>query len=117
MLDFYQDVFGFRFSRNAAIIFTFSIFHYAVSSKVQGTVKVRQFKKVRNSNSTPILICNPGQDVGALKAQVEEKMAAAAGSAEAKSEDKLEAQSRRAAGGRLRAELRALKEGLLAKCR
>jgi hypothetical protein len=33
-----------------------------------------------------------GQDVGALKAQVEEKMAAAAGSAEAKSEDKLEAQ-------------------------
>ena len=34
---------------------------HAVSSKVQGTVKVRQFKKVRNSNSTPILTCNPGQ--------------------------------------------------------
>ena len=33
---------------------------HAVSSKVQGTVKVRKFKKVRNLNSTRILICNPG---------------------------------------------------------
>ena len=32
---------------------------YAVSSKVQGTVKVRKLKKVRNLNSTRILICNP----------------------------------------------------------
>ena len=49
-------------SQNAAI-FTFSIFQVvifnAVSSKVQGTVKVRKFKKVRNLNSTRILICNP----------------------------------------------------------
>ena len=33
---------------------------HAVSSKAQGTVKVRKFKKVRNFNSTRILICNPG---------------------------------------------------------
>ena len=33
---------------------------HAVSSKVQGTVKVRKFKKVRNLNSTPISIFNPG---------------------------------------------------------
>ena len=32
---------------------------HAVSSKVQGTVKVRKFKKVWNLNSTQILICNP----------------------------------------------------------
>ena len=33
---------------------------HAVSSKVQGTVKVRQFKNVWNLNSTPILFCNSG---------------------------------------------------------
>ena len=33
---------------------------HAVISKVQGTVKVRQFKKVWNLNSTLILFCNPG---------------------------------------------------------
>ena len=33
---------------------------HAVSSKAQGTVKVRKFREVRNLNSTPILICNPG---------------------------------------------------------
>ena len=38
---------------------------HAVRSKVQGMVKVRQFKKVRNLNSTPILICNPGEAHGA----------------------------------------------------
>ena len=32
---------------------------HAVSLKVQGTVKVRKFKKVRNLNSTRILFCNP----------------------------------------------------------
>ena len=33
---------------------------HAVSSKVQGTVKVRKFKKVWNLNSIPILFCNSG---------------------------------------------------------
>ena len=37
-----------------------AMLRHAVSSKVQGTVKVRKFKKVRNLNSTRILICNPG---------------------------------------------------------
>ena len=37
---------------------------HAVSSKVQGTVKVRKFKKVRYLNSTRILICNPGLAIG-----------------------------------------------------
>ena len=34
---------------------------HAVSSKVQGTVKVRKLKKVENSSSTQIRICNPGK--------------------------------------------------------
>ena len=45
-----------QFSENCCIL---GIRH-AVSSKVQGTVKVRKFKKVWNLNSTQILICNPG---------------------------------------------------------
>ena len=32
---------------------------HAVSSKVEGMVKVRQFKRVRNLNLTPTHICNP----------------------------------------------------------
>ena len=49
------------FSQNAALIFLklLNWIRHAVSSKVQGTVKVRKFKKVRNLNSAPILFCNP----------------------------------------------------------
>ena len=49
---------------------------HAVSSKVQGTVKVRKFRKVRNLNSTPILICNPGP--GAPRRPAEARAGAAA---------------------------------------
>ena len=52
-----------RFSENCCI---FGIRH-AVSSKAQGTVKDRTFKKVRNLNSTRILISNPGCTGGALE--------------------------------------------------
>ena len=44
-----------HFSENCCIL---GIRH-AVSSKVQGTVKVWKFKKVWNLNSTQIPICNP----------------------------------------------------------
>ena len=45
---------------------------HAVSSKVQGTVKVRQFKKnVRNLNSTRILFCNPASRSEVAPAEAE----------------------------------------------
>ena len=53
---------------------------HAVSSKVQGTVKVRKIKKVRNLNSTPILLCNPGAHSTSL-AQLAEQLEAAASNA------------------------------------
>ena len=51
-----------------------SFFRYfnSVSSKVQGTVLVRQVKKVRNLNSTRILFCNPGPGALDLGARVEQ---------------------------------------------
>ena len=45
-----------HFSENCCILGM----RHAVSSKVQGTVKVRKFQNVWNLNSTRILICNPG---------------------------------------------------------
>ena len=41
---------------------------HAVSSKFQGTVKIRKFKKVRTLNSTRILTCNPGAGSVAARA-------------------------------------------------
>ena len=43
---------------------------HAVSSKVQGTVKVRKFKKVSNLNLTQLLICNPGGSQGAARGEL-----------------------------------------------
>ena len=67
LLNFDQFFSGFaqnrkiqHFCENCCIkFFKFLGIRHAESSKVQGTVKVQKFKKVRNFNSTLIPICNP----------------------------------------------------------